>query len=76
MLTCLSCANYRPTRCLDNLIAWPNAVLADCWSAQYEPGSDEAEDLDQTDRQPTRITRDAVRQHQHRHPEPQRPQGN
>jgi len=53
-LTCLSCASYRPTGCLDNLTSWPNAVLADCWAAQYEPGSDEAEDWEQTDRQPNR----------------------
>ena len=45
-LTCLSCASYRRTGCLDNLIAWPNAVLADCPMASYFPGSDEAEDWD------------------------------
>ena len=53
MLTCLSCASYRRTGCLDNITLWPNAVLEDCWSAQYEPGSDEAEDWEQTDRPTT-----------------------
>jgi len=47
-LTCLSCASYRTTGCLDNLIAWPTAVLADCPMGVYEPGSDEAEDWDNT----------------------------
>ena len=54
MLTCLSCSNSRPTGCLENLTSWPNAVLSDCWAAQYEPGSDEAEDLDKTDRPTTK----------------------
>jgi hypothetical protein len=53
MLTCLSCASYRRTGCLDNLTSWPNAVLADCAMASYLPGSDEAEDRHQIDRPTT-----------------------
>ena len=48
-LTCLSCSNYRTTGCTNALQGWPTKTLADCWAAQYEPGSDEAEDWDQND---------------------------
>ena len=48
-LTCLSCAHYRTTGCHLGQPGWPTEPLADCWAGQYEPGSDEAEDWDQTD---------------------------
>ena len=49
MLTCLSCSHYRTTCCHLGQPGWPTEPLADCWAAQYEPGSDEAEDRDQID---------------------------
>ena len=42
--TCLSCSSYRTTGCAKQEPGWPTEELDGCWVAQYEPGSDEAED--------------------------------
>ena len=46
MLTCLSCREYRTNGCHIGQPGWPTEPLADCWAAQYEPGSDIEEDAD------------------------------
>jgi hypothetical protein len=48
-LTCLSCSHYRTTGCQLGQSGWPAEHLNDCWAAQWEPGSDEAEDWDQNE---------------------------
>lgn len=52
-LTCQSCQHYRPTACVKNRLGYPTARLAECSTACYLPGSDEAE----TD-QPSTIAED------------------
>jgi hypothetical protein len=45
-LTCLSCAHHRSDGCVQRLGGWPTVWLQSCFAGCYEPGADEAENLD------------------------------